>query len=70
MSSKEEAVDHFLNLYQDKTGNAWHSTNFTKYPNKFYPLEIDYGQVSVLKWHKSRHNQLLDQSNTPASLKT
>ncbi|XP_040207277.1 poly [ADP-ribose] polymerase 1 [Rana temporaria] len=44
MSSKEEAVDHFLNLYQDKTGNAWHSTNFTKYPNKFYPLEIDYGQ--------------------------
>lgn len=44
MSSKEEAIDHFLNLYQEKTGNAWHSTNFTKYPNKFYPLEIDYGQ--------------------------
>lgn len=47
MSSKEEAIDHFLNLYQEKTGNAWHSTNFNKYPNKFYPLEIDYGQVSV-----------------------
>lgn len=45
MNSKEEAIDHFLNLYQEKTGNAWHSTNFTKYPNKFYPLEIDYGQV-------------------------
>ncbi|XP_075060451.1 poly [ADP-ribose] polymerase 1 [Mixophyes fleayi] len=44
MSSKEEAIDHFLNLYQEKTGNVWHSTNFTKYPNKFYPLEIDYGQ--------------------------
>ncbi|XP_040286523.1 poly [ADP-ribose] polymerase 1 [Bufo bufo] len=44
MTSKEEAIDHFLNLYQEKTGNAWHSTNFTKYPNKFYPLEIDYGQ--------------------------
>ncbi|KAM9316020.1 poly [ADP-ribose] polymerase 1 isoform 3-T3 [Gastrophryne carolinensis] len=44
MSSKEEAIDHFLNLYQEKTGNAWHATNFNKYPNKFYPLEIDYGQ--------------------------
>uniref|UniRef100_A0A671XE97 Poly [ADP-ribose] polymerase n=1 Tax=Sparus aurata TaxID=8175 RepID=A0A671XE97_SPAAU len=27
-----------------KTGNNWSSSNFTKYPNKFYPLEIDYGQ--------------------------
>ncbi|XP_053548122.1 poly [ADP-ribose] polymerase 1-like [Bombina bombina] len=44
MPSKEDAIDHFLNLYQEKTGNSWHSTNFTKYPNKFYPLEIDYGQ--------------------------
>ncbi|GCC19745.1 hypothetical protein chiPu_0018509 [Chiloscyllium punctatum] len=44
MSSKEEAVDHFLGLYEEKTGNAWHSKNFTKYPKKFYPLEIDYGQ--------------------------
>uniref|UniRef100_UPI00398EF7A6 poly [ADP-ribose] polymerase 1 n=1 Tax=Pristiophorus japonicus TaxID=55135 RepID=UPI00398EF7A6 len=44
MSSKDEAVDHFLGLYEEKTGNAWHSKNFTKYPNKFYPLEIDYGQ--------------------------
>nr|AAB35560.1 NAD+:protein(ADP-ribosyl)-transferase, ADPRT [Xenopus, Peptide Partial, 607 aa] [Xenopus] len=44
MSSKEDAIEHFLNLYQDKTGNAWHSPNFTKYPKKFYPLEIDYGQ--------------------------
>ncbi|XP_069464784.1 poly [ADP-ribose] polymerase 1 [Ambystoma mexicanum] len=44
MSSKEEAIDHYLELYQDKTGNSFHTTNFTKYPNKFYPLEIDYGQ--------------------------
>ncbi|KAG8443845.1 hypothetical protein GDO86_009147 [Hymenochirus boettgeri] len=44
MPSKEDAIDHFLNLYQEKTGNVWHSPNFTKYPNKFYPLEIDYGQ--------------------------
>lgn len=45
MPSKEEAIEHFLNLYEEKTGNSWHSTNFTKYPKKFYPLEIDYGQV-------------------------
>ncbi|KAG8123340.1 putative Poly [ADP-ribose] polymerase protein [Naja naja] len=44
MPSKEEAVEHFLDLYEEKTGNSWHSKNFTKYPKKFYPLEIDYGQ--------------------------
>uniref|UniRef100_A0A8C3LT43 Poly [ADP-ribose] polymerase n=1 Tax=Chrysolophus pictus TaxID=9089 RepID=A0A8C3LT43_CHRPC len=44
MPSKEDAVEHFLNLYEEKTGNSWHSKNFTKYPKKFYPLEIDYGQ--------------------------
>uniref|UniRef100_A0A8D0Y3B1 Poly [ADP-ribose] polymerase n=1 Tax=Sus scrofa TaxID=9823 RepID=A0A8D0Y3B1_PIG len=44
MPSKEDAIDHFMKLYEEKTGNAWHSKNFTKYPKKFYPLEIDYGQ--------------------------
>ncbi|ETE69570.1 Poly [ADP-ribose] polymerase 1 [Ophiophagus hannah] len=44
MPSKEEAIEHFLDLYEEKTGNSWHSKNFTKYPKKFYPLEIDYGQ--------------------------
>lgn len=52
MPSKEDAIEHFLNLYEEKTGNSWHSKNFTKYPKKFYPLEIDYGQVMVL-WLKS-----------------
>uniref|UniRef100_A0A668AM42 Poly [ADP-ribose] polymerase n=1 Tax=Myripristis murdjan TaxID=586833 RepID=A0A668AM42_9TELE len=42
---KNSAMDNFLGVYKEKTGNAWGSTNFTKYPNKFYPLEIDYGQV-------------------------
>uniref|UniRef100_A0A668ADB8 Poly [ADP-ribose] polymerase n=1 Tax=Myripristis murdjan TaxID=586833 RepID=A0A668ADB8_9TELE len=41
---KNSAMDNFLGVYKEKTGNAWGSTNFTKYPNKFYPLEIDYGQ--------------------------
>uniref|UniRef100_A0A1A8NGA9 Poly [ADP-ribose] polymerase n=1 Tax=Nothobranchius pienaari TaxID=704102 RepID=A0A1A8NGA9_9TELE len=41
---KISALDNFLGLYKEKTGNNWSASNFTKYPNKFYPLEIDYGQ--------------------------
>lgn len=41
---KNSALDNFLCVYKEKTGNQWCSSNFTKYPNKFYPLEIDYGQ--------------------------
>ncbi|XP_034018181.1 poly [ADP-ribose] polymerase 1 isoform X2 [Thalassophryne amazonica] len=41
---KNSAMDNFLGVYKEKTGNNWDSSNFIKYPNKFYPLEIDYGQ--------------------------
>uniref|UniRef100_A0A3B5L854 Poly [ADP-ribose] polymerase n=1 Tax=Xiphophorus couchianus TaxID=32473 RepID=A0A3B5L854_9TELE len=41
---KNSALDNFLGVYKEKTGNDWGTSNFTKYPNKFYPLEIDYGQ--------------------------
>ncbi|XP_033730954.1 poly [ADP-ribose] polymerase 1-like [Pecten maximus] len=35
-------------LYMEKTGNSWADRkNFVKQANKFYPLEIDYGQVST-----------------------
>ncbi|XP_057363781.1 poly [ADP-ribose] polymerase 1 isoform X3 [Manis pentadactyla] len=44
MPSKEDAIEHFMKLYEEKTGNSWHCKNFTKHPKKFYPLEIDYGQ--------------------------
>lgn len=44
---KNSAMDNFLGVYKEKTGNNWSSSNFTKYPNKFYPLEIDYGQVRL-----------------------
>ncbi|XP_036864787.1 poly [ADP-ribose] polymerase 1 isoform X1 [Manis javanica] len=44
MPSKEVAIEHFMKLYEEKTGNSWHCKNFTKHPKKFYPLEIDYGQ--------------------------
>ncbi|KAJ8308841.1 hypothetical protein KUTeg_013715 [Tegillarca granosa] len=43
--SKKSAIDSFKSLYGEKTGNAWEDRkDFKKYPNKFYPLEIDYGQ--------------------------
>lgn len=42
--SKPNAVDAFLSLYYEKTGNNWADRAiFTKVPNKFYPLDIDYG---------------------------
>lgn len=43
--NKENAIEHFEDLYYEKTGNEWRSRkSFTKQPNKFYPLDIDYGQ--------------------------
>lgn len=42
--SKATAVAAFSALYADKTGNEWENRkNFVKVPNKFYPLDIDYG---------------------------
>ncbi|XP_006812383.1 poly [ADP-ribose] polymerase 1-like [Saccoglossus kowalevskii] len=38
------AMDHFCSLYGEKTGNDFGTKDFQKYPNKFYPLEMDYGQ--------------------------
>lgn len=46
-NDKNSAMDNFLGVYEEKTGNAWGSSHFTKYPNRFYPLEIDYGQVQL-----------------------
>ena len=43
-SSKAPAVESFKALFEEKTGNSWHERNaFIKFPNKFYPLDIDYG---------------------------
>ncbi|XP_074645175.1 poly [ADP-ribose] polymerase 1-like [Tubulanus polymorphus] len=44
-SNKNEAIRDFQSLYLDKTGNDWSDRkNFQKQPNKFYPLELDFGQ--------------------------
>ena len=46
--SKRSAVDQFRDLYLEKTGNQWENRKcFIKQPNKFFPLDIDYGGVSA-----------------------
>ncbi|GFS22250.1 poly [ADP-ribose] polymerase, partial [Elysia marginata] len=43
--SKNSVIASFKEMYLQKTGNNWEDRkNFQKFPNKFYPLEIDYGQ--------------------------
>lgn len=42
--SKANAIEDFKSVYADKTGNMWENrAHFSKVPNKFYPLDIDYG---------------------------
>ena len=43
---KQAAIDEFVGLYEEKTGNTWKNRkNFVKHPGKLYPLDIDYGDV-------------------------
>ncbi|KAK8763975.1 hypothetical protein V5799_033404 [Amblyomma americanum] len=50
MDSLHEAKNHFKSLFEEKTGNLWEDRkDFVKQPNRFYPLELDYGQESVDK---------------------
>jgi poly [ADP-ribose] polymerase len=45
MYTASEAVREFERVYEEKTGNFFQQRkNFVKHPNKFYPLEMDYGQ--------------------------
>jgi len=47
--SKVNAVKAFHSLYCEKTGNDWENrANFTKVQNKFYPLDIDYGNDETI----------------------
>jgi hypothetical protein len=46
MDSLQEAVRHFENLYEEKTGNMWSNRKkFQKVPGRFFPLELDYTPV-------------------------
>jgi hypothetical protein len=43
-SKKEHALEEFKEVYLKQTGNEWKDRKTsTKRPNKFYPLEMDYG---------------------------
>ncbi|KAK6179955.1 hypothetical protein SNE40_012198 [Patella caerulea] len=43
--SRAAAINSFKTMYAEKTNNDWDNrANFEKFPNKFYPLDIDYGQ--------------------------
>ncbi|EFX75651.1 hypothetical protein DAPPUDRAFT_55885 [Daphnia pulex] len=45
MDTKQEAIEDFVALYEEKTGNLWENRdNFEKQPGKLYPLDIDYGE--------------------------
>ncbi|XP_053378443.1 poly [ADP-ribose] polymerase 1-like [Mercenaria mercenaria] len=45
--SRQSAIQNFKGLYFEKTNNEWENReHFKKFPNKFYPLDIDYGQDS------------------------
>lgn len=55
MEDKSSAIDEFIALYEEKTGNLWKDRkNFKKKPGKFYPLDIDYGEVFELSAIKSK----------------
>lgn len=48
MESKQEAIEDFVALYEEKTGNIWKNRDkFEKQPGKLYPLDIDYGEVLI-----------------------
>ncbi len=47
-SNKSAAIEKFKAQYLDKTGNEWENRKHeTKKPNKFYELEMDYGDEEV-----------------------
>ena len=49
-SRKDDAVVDFHEVYLDKTGNSWDERKENrKNANKFYPLEMDYGDEVSLK---------------------
>ena len=44
--SIHDAVKEFKRLYEDKTGNRWENRqHFQKVPGRFYPMDLDYGEV-------------------------
>jgi poly [ADP-ribose] polymerase len=48
--TKDEAIEHFKELYLEKTLNEWENRkNFQKQPNSFFPVDVDYGADEQIK---------------------
>ena len=44
-SRRDDAIYDFHTVYLDKTGNNWaFRKHFQKKPNKFFPIDVDYGE--------------------------
>jgi poly [ADP-ribose] polymerase len=45
----QDALRLFESLYEEKTGNMWtNRKHFNKVPGRFFPVDLDYSQVSQL----------------------
>lgn len=54
-NKKTEALEEFYEQYLSKTGNEWSDRKISgKKPNKFYPLEMDYGDEEEESKTKSK----------------
>ena len=59
--NKHDALSEFTSVYLDKTGNDWEDRKFaTKKANKFFPLEMDYGEVSFEYFWKKYYKKFLN----------
>ena len=46
--SKQNAIEAFEEMYLERTGNEWADRkDFVKHPNRYYPVECDYGQEEI-----------------------
>ncbi|XP_033096615.1 poly [ADP-ribose] polymerase 1-like [Anneissia japonica] len=43
-SDRSHAIRDFCDVYKEKTGNKFGCEDFVKKPNKFFPIDIDYGE--------------------------
>jgi hypothetical protein len=47
-NSLENALRHFVKLYEEKTGNVWSNrTNFQKVSGRYVPVDLDYNKTSL-----------------------
>lgn len=44
-----EAIFRFQEIYEEQTGNVFGTKNFRKLPDRYYPVEVDYGDEQIKK---------------------